>query len=185
MWPWGHLAVGYLAYAVALDRRLRRPPGAAAVVLLAVATQLPDVVDKTLGWYLGVIPNGRALAHSVLVAALAVALVGAYLRSRERGGLALAFGVGYVAHLAADAFQPAVEGRWADLAFLAAPLLPQAEEPGAAGILERFAALAGQLAAGEVPPFLALEFGLVLLAAALWVAHGAPGLRRVRSSPPE
>ena len=183
MWPWGHLAVGYLAYAFAVDRRLRRPPGAVAVVVVSAATQLPDVVDKTLAWNLGVLPHGRSLAHSVLIATVAIAVVGAYLRSRGHGELALAFGLGYYSHLVADSYQAAVTGRWADLGFLAWPLVQSPESTGPDSVVARFATLASELAAGDVSAFLAFEFALVLLAVALWASHGFPGLgvlRRVR-----
>ena len=180
MWPWGHLAVGYLAYALVLDRRLRRPPGEVAVVVLVAATQLPDVVDKTLAWNLGVLPHGRSLAHSALVATIVVAIVGAYLASRDRRSIAVAFGVGYYSHLVADSYAAAVTGRWAELAFLGWPLLTPPDSSGPASVVQRFAALADELAAGDVSAFLAVEFVLVVLAVALWASHGFPGLRVLR-----
>ena len=180
VWPWGHLAVGYLAYAAVLDRRLRRPPGGLAVVVLAVATQLPDLVDKPLAWHLAVLPNGRSLAHSALVATVVVLLVGWALRARGDGDLAVAFGVGYYAHLAADAVGPILTGEWEGLAFLAWPLIPGADGLDSTGILEFFLALARDLAAGDVPPFFVAELGLVLLAAAVWASHGFPGLDVLR-----
>ncbi len=32
-----------------------------------MATQLPDLIDKPLGWTFGVLPNGRMFAHSLVV----------------------------------------------------------------------------------------------------------------------
>ena len=177
------LAVGYMAFSLLAERRLGHPPTDRSVIVLAAATQLPDVVDKTLAWNLGVLPNGRSLAHSVLVATVVVAVVGAYLASRDRRSVALAFGVGYLSHLVADSYQAAVTGQWADLAFLGWPLVPAPVSTGPDSIVDRFAALGGELAAGDVSPFLAFEFALVVLALALWASHGFPGpglLRRVR-----
>jgi len=68
MWPWGHLAVGYLLWSVLVRDRRFRPPTGAETLLLAVGTQFPDAVDKPLAWSLGVLPNGRSLAHSVFLA---------------------------------------------------------------------------------------------------------------------
>lgn len=180
MWPWGHLAVGYLAYAAVLDGRLRRSPDGLAVVVLAVATQLPDLVDKPLAWHLGVIPNGRSLAHSAIVATVVILLVGWALRARGERTLAVAFAVGYYAHLVADAVSPILTGEWEGLAFLAWPVIPAADDLDSTGIVEFFLALARDLAAGDVPPFFVAELGLVLLAAALWASHGFPGLDVLR-----
>lgn len=89
MWPWGHLAVGYLLYSAAVRLRTGRPPRAAAVVLLLAGTQLPDVVDKPLAWVYHVVPQGYAVGHSVFVAVpvgLVAALGGiAYGRSALSG----------------------------------------------------------------------------------------------------
>jgi len=96
---------------------------------------------------------------------------------------ALAFGLGYYSHLVADSYQAAVTGRWADLGFLAWPLVQSPESTGPDSVVARFATLASELAAGDVSAFLAFEFALVLLAVALWASHGFPGLgvlRRVR-----
>lgn len=180
MWPWGHLAVGYLLYAAIVDRRLRRTPGELAVVVLAFATQLPDLVDKPLAWHLGVVPHGRSLAHSALVATAVVLLVGWVLRGRGRRDVAVAFGVGYYAHLAADAVEPFLTGDWGELFFLGWPVIPAPDGLDSAGIVEFFLALARDLAAGDVPAFFAAELGIVVLAAALWARHGFPGLATLR-----
>lgn len=121
----------------------------------------------------------------MLVATLAVAVVGAYLRSRGHDDVALGFGVGYYAHLAGDAVYPLVAGRWADIAFLGWPLLPAAESSGPDSVVQRFVDLMAGLAAGEVSAFFAVEVGLVVLAAVIWAAQGCPGLGaigHVRSS---
>lgn len=176
MWPWGHLAVGYLAYAGVLDRRFARAPGDAATVVLALATQLPDLIDKPFAWTLPLLPNGRSLGHSALVAALLIAAAVWIARRRGQDELGLAFGIGYATHLAGDALGPVLDGNWAALASLGWPLLPPLENSGPQSIVERFRILATELAAGDVSTMLALEFLLVAIAATLWVRHGYPGL---------
>ena len=180
MWPWGHLAVGYLLYSAAVDRRLRRTPGELAVVVLAFATQLPDLVDKPLAWHLGVVPHGRSLAHSALVATAVILLVGWALDRRGHRNLALAFGVGYYAHLAADAVEPFLTGDWGELFFLGWPLIPAPEGLDSTSIAEFFLALFRDLAAGDVPAFFTAQLILVVVAAALWARHGFPGLATLR-----
>lgn len=176
MWPWGHLAVGYLAFVAGR----RAPPGGPAALLLALGTQFPDIVDKPLAWHLGVIPNGRSLTHSAIVATAIVALVWWYAARRDRTDLALAFGVGYASHLAADALYPLLDGRLADLAFLAWPVLPAVEYTGSTSITARFAELVAAIAAGQAPGTLAFELALAAVAAALWTRHGYPGLGTLR-----
>ena len=168
MWPWGHLAVGYLA-AVAS----RRPLDDRAALLLAFGTQFPDLVDKPLAWYLGVIPNGRSLAHSAIVATLLLIVLWRIVDNRE---LVLAFGLGYASHLAADGLYPLLEGRFAELAYLGWPLLAPVEYTGSTSIVARFAELSAQLAAGEIPPTVVFELTLAVVAAIIWVRRGAPGL---------
>jgi len=67
MWPWGHLAVGYVAFSVFVRFRLGRQPSGHAALALAVATQLPDLIDKPLAWQFGLLSSGISVAHSILV----------------------------------------------------------------------------------------------------------------------
>ncbi|HKJ58176.1 MAG TPA: metal-dependent hydrolase [Halobacteriales archaeon] len=179
MWPWGHLAVGYLAAATGR----REPPGDLAVLVLAVGTQFPDLIDKPLAWNLGVIPNGRSLAHSAIVATLVVVLVWRYAARRDRADLAAAFAIGYYSHLGADALYPLLEGRFGELAFLGWPVLPPIEYTGSTSVVARFAELFRELAAGHVAPTFGFELLLVLAAAALWASQDFPGLALLRSRP--
>jgi membrane-bound metal-dependent hydrolase YbcI (DUF457 family) len=123
VFPLGHLAVGYLCY-VGYRVGVRREPSRAplpALVVLAVATQLPDLIDKPLA-YLGVLASGRSLAHSLPFVALVVALVWLANRRLERPWLPGAVAVGLCSHLAADSYRSILAGRWSDLRFLAYPL---------------------------------------------------------------
>ena len=60
MLPWGHLAVGYLAYSLAVRVRSGGPPAGLAVAALAVGTQFPDLIDKPLVSWVSVLPSGRS-----------------------------------------------------------------------------------------------------------------------------
>lgn len=180
MWPWGHLAVGYLALSLSLDQRFQRSPDDLAVVVLVVVTQLPDLIDKTLAWYLLVLPHGRSLAHSALVASVVIAICWRYAAGRGRPELGVAFGVGYASHLAADAFGPLLSREFADLAFLFWPLLQLPRYTDTPSIGGYFTTLVRELSTGSVEPLLAIEFVLVVLASLCWRAHDFPGLGRCR-----
>ena len=104
MWPWGHLAVAYLCY-VALGLVLGRGGGESTrVTLLALAfgSQFPDLVDKPLAWWFGVLPSGRSLAHSLITASVLLSAVYLVSTRFDREEPAVAFAVGYVSHCFSD-----------------------------------------------------------------------------------
>lgn len=171
MWPWGHLAVGYLLYTAGL-RRFGRQPQSPEVYLLALGTQLPDLVDKPLAWTFDVLVSGRSLGHSLLVATVVIAVLFAVLAPRvERGWLA-AFAVGYLSHPLADfPFEDVLAGDWTTVAFYVWPLRSMPPDDPALTILGYFLAF-------EIGPFDYVQFGLVVVAAWAWHRDGRPGLPR-------
>ncbi|WP_336001816.1 metal-dependent hydrolase [Halorientalis halophila] len=170
MWPWGHAAVGYLLYTVYRRKRFDLRPHGVAVVALAVGTQLPDLIDKPLAWQYALLPNGRSLGHSLVVALLLVALLWVVARRVDAGESAVAFGVGYVGHLFGDAFYHVLAGEFYYLGFLGWPLVPAVEyDLAGKGFLASLLSL-------ELGPDAVFELGLALIAMALWYRHGCPGL---------
>ncbi|MFC4549728.1 MULTISPECIES: metal-dependent hydrolase [Halorussus] len=176
MWPWGHLAFGYLLYSVLVRVRTRRPPGDAATVALAVGTQFPDLVDKPLAWSLDVLPSGRSLAHSAFTAAFVVFVVWAVLRRRNAETAAAAFGVGYVSHLVGDALDPVLAGDYYHLGFLGWPLVPAIEYPTEQSFVAHFR----ELSLGSLT---SVEAGFAVAITLLWLVDGAPGARALRTIP--
>jgi len=90
-------------------RRRRRPLGTTVLVVL-VATQLPDAVDKPLAWTFGVLPSGRMLAHSVVVSVPLLAVGTVLAARRGYGGHAAVFAVAYLSHIAGDFYPVLWEG---------------------------------------------------------------------------
>jgi len=169
MWPWGHLAVGYLCY-VGWRRHTESSttgfaPALATLVLLAIGTQFPDLIDKPLAWTVHVLPAGRTLAHSALVA-VPIALGGIRVLDPESGA---AFAIGYWSHLVADSVWPLFEGQVGSLAFLLWPVLPLPTYEIAPSFGAHFAAF-------TVTPQVATEFALFGLAVGHWLSVGRPGL---------
>lgn len=187
MWPWGHLAVGYLLYSPAVRLGTGRPPDAPAVALLVVGTQLPDVVDKSLAWVFHVVPHGYAVGHSVFVAVpvgLAAVLVAAY-RGRLAAGLAGA--VGWWSHLAGDVLVGlATENPYALARVLwpVATLPPLGREATGLGrvlyFLDNWLAL---LRATDSTVVYLVYFGPLAVALLLWLVDGAPGVPAGRGDP--
>lgn len=102
MWPWEHVVVGYLAYSLLVHALARRPPTGGEAVVVAFACVLPDLIDKPLGWELGVFASGYGIAHSVLLAVPASLAVLGLAWLYDRPGLGGAFAVGYLVHLPTD-----------------------------------------------------------------------------------
>ena len=177
MWPWEHLAVAYLAYSALVHVREGRAPTAGQTVALALGSQFPDLVDKPLAWWLGVLPSGWSLTHSLLVAVPLCVVVLVTGRRVGRPTLASAFVLGYLLHLPGDAFYWVAFGDDPVLYFLVWPLLP-----GPSGTSTEFLPRVLRLFEGFVrlvssPRGAWYVLGELLLvggAFAVWLADGAP-----------
>lgn len=168
MWPLGHAAVAYLCYTGLCRARDVEPPSDLAVLAVLVGSQVPDLIDKPLAWYLGVLPTGRSLAHSILLIGPLIGL-GYLVASRYgRPEYGIAAGVGAGSHLLADTL-PALWGA-ADPTMLLWPLLPLEPYPDGAP------SLLGLLADSLGDPYFAAEFVLAAIAVVVWRRAGYPGL---------
>jgi membrane-bound metal-dependent hydrolase YbcI (DUF457 family) len=91
VYPSAHLAASLLLNEV--YRGDRASAAAGAIV--------PDLIDKTLAWLLGVTPSGRYAAHS-LAGAGVLTLATAWLAGPTRGA---SFGASYLCHLVGDLWE--------------------------------------------------------------------------------
>ena len=123
MFPWTHAAVGY-ALLVGLALVLRRQVSRAELVAVVAGALLPDLVDKPLAWWFGVLPSGRSLAHSLLLAVPLAVFVLAVAWYRGQLAAGAAFGLGYASHLLGDTYVALYYWRPAELTFLLWPVLP-------------------------------------------------------------
>ena len=173
MWPWGHLAVGYLLYSAWRRRRGGRP-GYPEVAWLAVGTLAPDLVDKPLAWSLGVLPSGRSLGHSLVVASVVLAVLWLVVAPRVGRRPMFAGVVGYLSHPLADLPVGRLLGGEPEyLAYLVWPLLalpPYEVEPSFLAHLRAYA----------LGPYEVAQLGLFAVAAVAWYRDGAPGLEGLR-----
>jgi membrane-bound metal-dependent hydrolase YbcI (DUF457 family) len=174
MWPWGHLAAGYLVYSAYTRLRTGDSPADVPAVVALFGTQLPDLVDKPLAWSFSVLPSGRSLGHSLVVAAPVLAIAWFLTARRDARPLAAALGVGWVSHTFGDALYPLLGRNFADVTFIAWPLLPLPTYEVEASFAAHFALLSPS------PTFL-FELLLVAVASVAWHADGHPGLATVRS----
>jgi len=178
MWPWGHLAVGYLCY-FAWSQFRGGERRSLAVGAVAFGSQFPDLVDKPLAWIVPVLPSGRSLAHSLLTATVVLAISYRLSQRVNRTDIAAAFGIGYFTHIIADLGPRVIGGlvtgdfsqlRWTT--YLVWPLLPAPPYPNDDSFIAHFAAF-------TLEPFVAVQFGLFAIAATAWltaVKRGDPPL---------
>ena len=181
MWPWEHVLVAYVCYSAYAHLWYRHSPRDAAVLVLPLAAVLPDLIDKPLAWQLSVLPAGRSLAHSLLFAVPVVLFVLALARWWGNTEVGVAFGIGYLSHLPADAVYPAImPGEKVDLGYLIWPIA-SGPTSGTDDLLAHVVELAADFATFATGPggwrFLVLEGVLGGMALALWIADGWPGLR--------
>jgi hypothetical protein len=168
MLPWGHAAVGYLLYTALSRSRTGNTPEGAAVLALAVGTQFADLVDKPLAWYLGALPSGRSLAHSLFVAVALLLVLDRLAVRYERRDLSIAFTVGHLTHLAGDTIYGLGDGV-ETFRFLLWPAVPQTGTETGYTILQMLIEL-------TLSPIGIFESVLFVAATGLWVSHRAPGL---------
>ena len=181
MWPWEHLAVGYLVVSL-WARASGRRPLAPDIVAIAVGSQFPDLVDKPLGWGTTLLPSGTSLAHSLVVALPLAAAVVVLGRISPWPTAGVAFALSYLAHLPADAMYPVVLGDDPKLAFVLWPLVPVEPTPPTAVIArvgELFVEFLAVLTTPAGALFLVAEAALLGGVVLLWRADGSPGLELV------
>ena len=173
MWPWGHLAVAYLLYSALTRWKDSSVSGGLAVFALAVGSQFPDLIDKPLGWSLGVLPGGRTLAHSVFLAAVLIPFIYMLATEYSQSEPATAFIVGYVVHLLTDIPPSVASGGFEDLTFLFWPVLEQPEYEEVDSILDGF--LRYSMGGYEWA-----QLALLALAIVVWYRDGRPGIAYVQ-----
>lgn len=189
MWPWEHLALAYLFGSAVHRVAAGRGPTTAAVGAIAVASQLPDLIDKPLAWTFGVLPSGLSLGHSLLFAVPLSALVILLARTDGRATLGIVFALAYGSHLLGDATYSLLTSGELATGFLLWPLIPASSEAGI-GLLSQagvfFDAFVEFLETPRGRLYLLFEATLLGGATLLWHLDRRPGLswfrRRLRLS---
>ena len=200
MWPFTHLAIGYLLYTAYTHGRFRRPPYQFAAVLVLIGTQFADLIDKPLA-LVGIVASGRSLGHSYLVVIPVVVLVGGFLYWRlDTSDYAVAFGLSYLSAPIADGAQLFLQGDLAtdirEVSFWVWPLNVPAERivehlqvtPTVKyAITHKAEWTAENIPVGEDLKFWIrlFEVSVTLLAIGVWMYDGFPGgevLREVAGS---
>lgn len=182
MFPWDHLAIGYIVYSL-LTRLFGSRPNDEQWLAVVVGSQFPDLVDKPLAWSLGVLPSGTSLAHSVLVAVPVASILVLVSAQYGRARTGAAFGLAYLLHLPADIlYGPLIRGDLSriDYDVLLWPLVAQPFDGPTEGLFSSVTYYIGQyyvyLQSPQAIGYFLLELAFLGVAVALWVADGKPGL---------
>lgn len=186
MWPWGHAAFGYLLYSFGA-RLFGRTPNGYPVIVLGIATQLPDLVDKTLSWVFELFPQGYSVAHSVFIAVPLGIIVLALAVWRRRAEYGLAFLVGYWSHVVGDILFGLLSGTpytFARVLWPVVTLPPYSTDLSGLARVQAYVISFINFFADEgliaVVVLLAVYFGPVLFAFIVWLVDGAPGVAELR-----
>lgn len=179
MWPWEHVAVGYVLVSGYWHVRHRRRPGDAVAILAVFGALLPDLVDKPLSWGLGLFPTGYAVVHSIFVWCLLVVLAAVVARRNGRSSTATAFALGYGSHLAGDVVYPALTGGRLAFEKVLWPLVTLPPYEQSLGFVARTTLYlhrhVARTLSGGVGPGLLFEGSILLLVVVLWLYDGLPG----------
>lgn len=182
MWPWGHFAVAYVLYSLYARGRFGRPPRPEPVLAVVVGSQLADLIDKPLAWGFGVMPSGRAIAHSLLFAGVLIVVVYAVAFTIGRVETATAFVLAHLSHLLADLPPRFFLGYLFGTEFLFWPFLPRQSFNYNERLFEPPEVIE-LIVTPLTDPIVFMIFELVLFgfAIALWYVDGCPGLGYVSS----
>lgn len=189
MWPWEHLAFGYLLWAGSVHLRGRRRVRADEALAVVLATQLPDLIDKPLAWTFAVLPSGVSLAHSLSFALPVTAAAVLLGRRTGRRTAAAAFAVAYGSHLLGDALYPLVRGHSFSPWFALWPFVSvPSNHAHPHGLLRNVAYYLDGYIAMLLSPrgfaYVVLELALLGAALAVWLYDDTPGLPDGRRSDP-
>lgn len=183
MWPWGHLAFGYVLYSIYTHLWNRKAPSGRLVLVLAFSTQLPDLVDKPLSWTFDIFPSGYSIAHSIFVAIpVTIGLLGAtwYINRSEIG---IAFGIGYGSHLFSDLLV-AILTSGATVGRVLWPLITQPPYEQTLSFSQRIiyylVRYSISILRGENLMIFLIQFTFVFAALSLWAYDGFPGFNEIR-----
>lgn len=175
MWPMGHVAIAYLCL-VCFDRfQGRTRPDDAAAIIVVFGALFPDLIDKPLAWYLGVLPTGRSLGHSLVFLIPLCIVIGILAWRFGKPIWGIAFAIGSLSHTLVDAL-PVLWRDGESAGFLFWPLV-SLEGYGEEGSPSVIVLLTDSM----TDPYFLIEFPLLAIAVIVWVRQGMPGISTIRT----
>lgn len=183
MWPWDHLAFGYVLYLIVSSRRPWSKPDDLTFITLAIGSQLPDIIDKPLAWSVGVLPSGLSLGHSLLFLVSLTVITAALSNRYGRPELAGSVIVGVSSHLIGDVLFALLTGAPRPYHFLFWPVIPTVTEMniGLVTTIEEFWRYYLRfLSTPRGSVYLIANLTFHFIAVVTWISNGAPGTIAIR-----
>lgn len=183
MWPWDHLAFGYLLYLVLRVWKPWPQPDDLTFIVLAIGTQLPDVIDKPLAWSVGLLPSGLSLGHSMVFLGILTSLAVSVSNRYGRPELAGALITGVASHLIGDVLFALLVGSPKPYQFLFWPVIPTVTEPSvglAPTIGELWLNYIKFLSTSRGAVYLIINLTFIVMVLTIWISNGTPGIIAVR-----
>ncbi|MFC4247057.1 metal-dependent hydrolase [Natribaculum luteum] len=180
MWPWEHALVGYLVYSLFCHGYYRERPGELEALVVAVASVLPDVVDKPLAWQFEVFQSGYALGHSIFFTVPLAVAAGAIARQYGRTRVGVAFAIGYSFHLVGDVVPIYLSAGVWTIRHLYWPVVVvegTGHDGFVTGVRTNLIPYLETVLALEPTPALSIRAGALAGTMLLWHVDGRPGLR--------
>lgn len=179
MWPWGHLAVGYLCYVGFLNFGDNNDQNPVALLAVGFGTQVPDLVDKPLAWTFAVLPSGRSFAHSLLIAVVVIGALGYIGKRRQQISVVLAFSIGYLSHLISDLGPDVLwglfQGDWSQLRWTTYLIWPVVSPPP----YPHDSSFGDHIMAFSFDLYMTTQILLFGIAISIWFKSGSPGLNEL------
>ncbi|RQG95384.1 metal-dependent hydrolase [Natrarchaeobius chitinivorans] len=177
MWPWEHVAVGYVLYSLASNLLVGDSPTGRETAAVVFGSLLPDLIDKPLAWTVGVTETGYSIAHSLFVAPFVCLVAYALVARSGDWRLAGAFSLAYLSHLVTDVLNPIRAGRSPEPRVVLWPISsPPAGDHG--GFLDHVGVYmiryANDLFAEGVSAGFVLQLSLAAMVVVVWIHDGAP-----------
>lgn len=178
MWPWDHVALGYLLFASIRYVRGWPKPTAGVTAVVVIGSQLPDLIDKSLAWSLEVFSTGIAFGHSLWFLGMLAVLTGAAGVRYGRRSLPAALTIGVCSHLIGDVVFAVAVGSAMTYELVLWPIVTASPDPQVgmiASILFNWHEFLAFLHRPRGRWYLLAEVGLLLVAIGVWSRDGAPG----------
>ena len=170
MQPIVHLAIAYVSFAVYERWNGNDVPRDGPTLIAIIGAALPDLIDKPIA-FVGLVPVGRTVGHSLLFALPLIGIVWVLSAKRNRRILGIAFAIGYLSHLATDVPWHVLSGDYEELGYL---LWPVTDMPPYTGVKPL------TTVGGFEITTLWLEAVIFVGGVALWWYDGRPGLVPIR-----
>ncbi|OYR75466.1 metal-dependent hydrolase [Halorubrum ezzemoulense] len=111
VFPLEHFLVALLPILAYVLIRNRQLPSKGLLFAVCLGSQFPDLIDKPLAYWVGILPSGRVFTHSLPIAIPIAVIVLGYGWRTDRLQIAGGFVAAYFLHLLGDTYRILLAGQ--------------------------------------------------------------------------